>query len=185
MILGVFEIHKPYLNLDAANVYGPLGQLKYEGMESSLNYANGGLTVLAGGVWIRPELALNVAQPGMGSEPLGPVPLTLTADIDYAPTAWGPWAASFDWKWLSSRDATSDDQQKLPVLATVAAGVRYQWKSGDKSGTLRFDGYDLTNAQGLSPFAALWIAARAGPALRSDARGRPLMPAPRRGKQGT
>lgn len=149
MILGVFEIHKPYLNLDAANVYGPLGQLKYEGMESSLNYANDGLTVLAGGVWIRPQLALSVPQPGVGSEPLGPVPLTLTADIDYAPPAWGPWAVSLDWKWLSSRDATSDDQQKLPVLATVSAGFRYQWKSGDKSGTLRFDGYNLTNAQGL------------------------------------
>lgn len=149
MILGAFEIHKPYLNLDAENVYGPLGQLKYSGMESSLSYANAGLTILAGGVWIRPQLSLDVAQPGMGSEPLGPVPLTLTADVDYAPAAWGPWAASLDWKWLSSRDATSNDQQKLPVLATIAAGVRYQLKLGGKSATLRLDGFNLTNTQGL------------------------------------
>jgi outer membrane receptor protein involved in Fe transport len=77
------------------------------------------------------------------------VPLTLTANLDYAPTRWGPWAASFQWNRLSARVATQDDLQRLPPLATVGAGVRYQWKLHALSWTLRFDGFNLTDAEGL------------------------------------
>lgn len=150
LILGAFDIHKPYLNLDSANVYRSLGRLQNEGIESSLSYANAGLTVLAGGVLLRPHLDLDHPQPGViGSEPLGPVPLTLTANVDYAPARWGPWAASLEWNRLSSRYATSDNRQRLPPLATVGAGLRYQWQRGGNSWTLRFDGFNLSNAQGL------------------------------------
>jgi iron complex outermembrane receptor protein len=149
VILGVFDIHKPYLNLDAANLYRPLGRLRNEGIESSLSYANAGLTFLAGGVLVKPRVDLSVPQPGVGSEPLGPVPLTLTANIDYAPPGWGPWAASVQWNRLSSRYSTIDNLQRLPPLVTVAAGVRYQWKLRDNSWTLRFDGFNLANTQGL------------------------------------
>jgi iron complex outermembrane receptor protein len=150
VIFGAFDIHKPYLNLDSLNVYRPLGRLHNEGVESSLSYSNAGLTVLAGGVLLKPHVDLTVPQPGViGSEPLGPVPLTLTVNLDYAPAQWGPWAASVQWNRLSSRYATSDDRQRLPPLATVGAGVRYQWKLREDSWTLRFDGFNLTNAQGL------------------------------------
>jgi iron complex outermembrane recepter protein len=150
LILGVFDIHKPYLNLDAANFYRPLGRLYNEGLETSLSYTNAGLTLLAGGVWLRPRVDLNVAQPGAtGNEPIGPVPLTLTANLDYAPPSWGPWAGSLEWNRLSSRYSTSDDLQRLPPLATVGAGARYQWKLREHSWTLRFDGFNLANGQGL------------------------------------
>ena len=150
LIFGAFDIHKPYLNVDSENVYRPLGRLQNEGLESSLSYSNAGLTVLAGGVWIRPRVDLTVPEPGViGPEPLGPVPLTLTANLDYAPPQWGPWAASLLWNRLSSRYATSDDRQQLPPLSTWGAGVRYQWKVRAGSWTLRFDALNLTNAQGL------------------------------------
>jgi iron complex outermembrane receptor protein len=150
VIFGAFDIHKPYLNVDLDDVYRPLGRLHNEGLESSLSYSNAGFTVLAGGVWIKPHVDLAVPEPGIvGSEPLGPVPLTLTANLDCAPPQWGPWAASLQWNRLSSRYATSDDLQRLPPLATVAAGLRYQWKLRENSWTLRFDALNLTNAQGL------------------------------------
>jgi len=124
--------------------------LHNEGLESSLSYANAGFTVLAGGVLIQPRVDLNVPEPGIiGSEPLGPVPLTLTANLDCAPPQWGPWAASLQWNRLSSRYETTDDRLRLPPLATLAAGVRYQWKLRENSWTLRFDAFNLTNAQGL------------------------------------
>jgi hypothetical protein len=53
------------------------------------------------------------------------------------------------WNRLSSRYATIDDRQRLPLLATVAPGLRYQWNVRENSWTLRFDGFNLTNAQGL------------------------------------
>ena len=150
LIFGAFDIHKPYLNLDLANVYRPLGRLRNEGLETSLTYTNSGLTVLAGGVWLRPHVELSIPQPGVtAGEPIGPVPLTLTANIDYAPPRFSPWAASLQWNFLSSRYATNDDLRTLPAFATLGAGVRYQWKYGEKSWTLRFDGFNLNNAQGL------------------------------------
>jgi iron complex outermembrane receptor protein len=150
VIFGAFDIHKPYLNVDSDDVYRPLGRLHNEGLESSLSYANAGFTVLAGGVLIQPRVDLNVPEPGIiGSEPLGPVPLTLTANLDCAPPQWGPWAASLQWNRLSSRYETTDDRLRLPPLATLAAGVRYQWKLRENSWTLRFDAFNLTNAQGL------------------------------------
>ena len=150
VIFGVFDIHKPYLNLDANSVYRTLGRLHNEGLESSLSYSNAGLTVLAGAVLLRPHVDLTIPQPGIiGSEPLGPVPLTLTASFDYAPVRWGPWAASLQWDRLSSRYATSDDRQQLPSYATLNAGIRYQWKLREYSWTLRFDGFNLFNAQAL------------------------------------
>lgn len=150
LIVGAFEIHKPYLNLDAASVYRTLGRLRTEGVETSLSYSKSGITMLAGGVLLKPQVQFSIPQPGAtGSEPIGPVPLTLTANLDCSPPSWGPWAASLQWNRLSSRYATSDDRRTLPALATTGAGVRYQWKAGENSWTIRLDGFNLTNAQGL------------------------------------
>src|SRR5208282_2367877 len=55
-ILGAFDIHKPYVNLDAANFYGDIGRLRNEGLETSLSYSNSGLTLLGGGVYLRPRV---------------------------------------------------------------------------------------------------------------------------------
>lgn len=149
VILGFFDIHKPYLNLDAAGVYRPLGRLRNEGIETSVAYNRSGLTLLVGGVLIRPDLQLDQPQTGIGSTPLGPVPLTLTANLDYAPARFAPWAASLQWNRLSPREATSDALQQLPAIATLGAGLRYQWARHDYSWTLRLDCFNLTNAEGL------------------------------------
>jgi hypothetical protein len=77
------------------------------------------------------------------------VPLTVMANVDYAPPRWGPWAASLQWNRLSSRVATTDNSAYLPVLATLGAGVRYHWTLRSRPWTLRLDGFNLTDARGL------------------------------------
>ena len=149
-ILGAFEIHKQYFNLDAANVYTQLGWVQYRGLETSLSFSNAGLTLLAGGVLLKPEVDRAIAEPGAtGPIPLGPVPLTLTANADYAPPRWGPWAASLQWNRLSSRVATTDNSLYLAPLATLGVGVRYRMTLLAHPWTARLDGYNLTNAAGL------------------------------------
>jgi iron complex outermembrane recepter protein len=150
LILGAFEIHKPYFNVDAENIYTQLGWLQYRGLETSLSYNDSGLTVLLGGVFLRPRVSRVIPEPGAsGDIPLGPVPLTVTANLDYAPTRWGPWAASLQLNRLSSRVATTDNGINLPPLATVAAGLRYHWTLHSRPWSLRLDGYNLTDARGL------------------------------------
>ena len=106
--------------------------------------------MLLGGVYLRPRVTRLIAEPGAtGDVPLGPVPLTVTANVDYAPPRWGPWAASLQWSRLSSRVATTDNSNYLPALSTLAAGVRYRWTFRSHPWTLRLDGFNLTNSRGL------------------------------------
>jgi iron complex outermembrane receptor protein len=150
LIFGAFDIRKPYFSVDAANVYTQLGRLQYRGLETSLSCNGGGLTVLLGGVLLQPRVTRVIPEPGAtGDVPLGPVPLTVMANVDYAPPRWGPWAASLQWNRLSSRVATTDNSAYLPVLATLGAGVRYHWTLRSRPWTLRLDGFNLTDARGL------------------------------------
>jgi iron complex outermembrane receptor protein len=149
-VLGAFDIHKPYFNSDVANVYTQLGRVEHRGLETSLSFNDSGLTLLGGGVFLRPRVQREIAEPGAtGDVPLGPVPLTLTVNIDYAPPQWGPWAASMQWNRLSTRVATTNDATYLPSLATLGAGVRYHWMHLTHPWTVRLDGANLTDSRGL------------------------------------
>ena len=150
LIVGGFEIHKAYFNLDAANVYTALGRVSHRGVETSVTYADQGLTFVAGGVWLRPRVERTAPEPGAtGDVPLGPVPITLTANVDYAPPRWHPWAASLQLNWQSARVSTADDRYRLPPLATVAAGLRYESKWHGHPLSVRFDALNLANSTGL------------------------------------
>ena len=150
VIFGAFEIKKSYFNLDTSNVYTQLGTVRHRGLESSVTYADRGITLVAGGVLLKPHVERVLAEPGAtGSVPIGPVPLVLDVNLDWAPPNWHPWAASVQWKRLSSRVATGDDRYWLPPLATLAAGVRYESKLRSHPVTVRLDGFNLTNARGL------------------------------------
>ena len=99
---------------------------------------------------IQPRVERTLPEPGAtGDVPLGPVPLTLTANLDYAPPQWGP---------VGSLPAVEpplvpggNDRQRdyLPALTTIAAGVRYHWTLRARPWTLRLDGFNLTDAHGL------------------------------------
>ena len=150
VIVGAFEIKKSYFNLDPLNVYGDLGTIRHRGLESSITYADRGVTLVAGGVLLKPHVDRVVPEPGAtGLVPIGPVPLVLNVNLDCAAASWHPWAASLQWKRLSSRVATNDDQYWLAPLSTLAAGVRYESKLDGHPLSVRLDGTNLTNARGL------------------------------------
>jgi iron complex outermembrane receptor protein len=150
VVFGAFEIDKAYLNLDAANVYTVLGSIRHRGLESSMTYAHEGLKLVAGGVLLRPRVERNLLEPGAtGLVPIGPVPLTLTINADYAPGRWHPWAASLQWNYLSARVVTSDDRYWLPQFTTISAGVRYESTIWNHPFRVRFDTVNLTDARGL------------------------------------
>lgn len=150
LILGGFRIDKPYINLDTADVYRSLGRIQSSGIETSLSYENGGFTLLGGGVMLKPRIDSSVSQSQLpGTEPLGPVPLTLTINLDAAPPAWGPWAAGLAWNRLSSRPETLNDQTWLPAVMTLDGNIRNQWKWSEGSATLSLGVTNLFNAHAL------------------------------------
>jgi len=151
VILGAFDIHKPYFNVGVDNVYRQLGRVEHRGLEGSMSYSDAGLTLLLGGVLLRSHVERVLPEPGAtGSVPLGPVPLTLTANADYSPARWHGWGASLQLNRLSARVATTDDLVYLPAFTTLGAGVRYQWLWFTHPWTVRLDGFNLTDAPGLN-----------------------------------
>lgn len=150
LILGAFDIDKVYFNLDTSNLYTALGTIRHHGLESSLNYSDDGLTVVAGGVLLRQHIERRVPEQGAtGFAALGPVPLVLELNADYAPARWHPWAGSIQWTRLSARVATTDDQYWLPPLAMLSLGLRYESKARSHPLTVRFDATNVTDARGL------------------------------------
>lgn len=152
LVLGAFDIHKIYFNLGEGDIYRALGAINHRGLETSLTFsdAEAGITLVAGGVWIRPRVARTAIEPGATSDvPIGPVPLVLTGNLDVAPPRWQPFAASLQWNWYSSRVGTTDDRYKLPPLTILSAGLRYAGRFRDHPLAIRVDALNLTDSKGL------------------------------------
>jgi iron complex outermembrane recepter protein len=150
LLLGAFSIHKTYFGVDAANVYRSLGDITSQGIESSATLTDrDGLTVVAGAVWLRPDVQIPEQGNG-GSVPVGPVPRTINVNVDYSPARWNRWAASLNWTSLSSRVQTSDGSYSLAPLKTLNVGVRYGFGLFGGKCSIRFDAGNVTNAAGLT-----------------------------------
>ena len=152
LLLGVFKIHKTYFGADSAQRYAAIGDISARGVESSATWTRPqGLTVIAGAVWLRPQVERQVGGIGAtGEVPIGPVPGTINVNVDYAPGNWRGWGTSLQWKWLSARVSTSDDRYHLPPLNTLNLGVRYTAKLLAHPWSLRLDVGNVTNSRGLS-----------------------------------
>jgi iron complex outermembrane receptor protein len=152
LLLGVFDVHKAYFNLDLSDRYRQLGEVSNRGIEGSATLGGAdGLTVVAGFVLIKPRVERQITELGSpGTVPVGTVPGTVNVNVDYAPARWNGWAASLQWTSLSSRVETDDDRHELPPLSTLNAGLRYASKLFNRAYSARFDVMNVTNAAGLT-----------------------------------
>lgn len=152
LLLGGFKIHKTFFSLDALDRYTQIGDISSRGVESSATWTGlAGLTVVAGAVWLRPEVDRQVASlGGAGPVPIGPVPRTINVNVDYAPHENSGLGVSAQWLSLSSRVETSDDRYSLPPLETLSMGVRYLFRVLDRQCSVRLDVGNITNAAGLN-----------------------------------
>jgi iron complex outermembrane receptor protein len=150
-LLGAFEVHKAYFNLDTDDAYSQLGQIRHRGLEASATLNDGrGLVAVLGGVWLQgrllntpPEIA------ALGTTPLGTVPLQLNADLDYAPPRVKPWAFACGWQFTSSRPATTNGAQQLPAYSVLSFAVRYEFRVFGHPALVRFDADDVGDSTGM------------------------------------
>jgi iron complex outermembrane receptor protein len=160
VLLGAFEVHKAYFNLDSAGRYEQLGNISSRGVEGSATVNSAaGLKVVAGIVLLKPEVERrSPALGGEGTVPVGPVPRTININVDYAPASWGRWAAAAQWSSLSSRVEVNNDHAKLPPLSTLNLSARYKLSLLHRPCSVRLDAANVTNATGLtiSPLFAVF-----------------------------
>jgi iron complex outermembrane recepter protein len=139
IIAGVFELQKPYFNLDANNVDRELGIQQAKGVELSIageltKYLHVNIGALEGKVSISGP---NLAAEKVGSIALGQPRLTYVANADYT-LPWWP-AASLDASatHFGTAPASVDNGIYVPAVTLVNVGGRYQFTAFGKKSSLR------------------------------------------------
>ena len=147
LIAGVFEIEKPYFNLDRSDVDRVLGLQRAAGLELSasgevIRNFNLAAAVLWGEVKV---IGPNLRAEGVGSAALNQARLTTTVNASYK----FPWAAalSADLSILhfGPYPASIDDRAQAPGGTVVALGGRYRFKMLGAPATLRVQVQNLTD----------------------------------------
>jgi iron complex outermembrane receptor protein len=137
-IAGVFEITKPYFNLDAASRFRQLGQLRHRGVELSLaGQVLDGLNVVAGTVFLDAEVTGELVDSGViGSKPVGAIERHSIASIDYRfPDS--PFSVDAFFEETGDRIANVANTLVVPPRAVLALGGRYRFKIGKSNALIR------------------------------------------------
>lgn len=156
VIIGGFEVRKPYLNLDPAGRFGPLGDVVNRGLEVSLSGPiTSGLSLVAGVVLLDPQVTGDAVVRGLtGPRPVGAIRRRVEAGADWRP-GFAP-GLSFDVNVssASSQVATVNNLVHIPARTIVDFGGRYAFKLARQPAVLRvtwgnvgdFQGWELRGA---------------------------------------
>lgn len=154
LVAGVFEIEKPYFDLDELNVYRQVGTTRNRGIELSLaGEVTRQLTVVAGITAIDPIVTYSTTGGTREREAVGPVPGLIRANFQYRLPAVEGLMIEAKVESTSKRYARYDTV-RLPAVTTVDAGVRYDTQVLGRAATLRLQLFNLTNEYGLTPEAS-------------------------------
>jgi iron complex outermembrane receptor protein len=148
-VVGAFQIRKPYFNLDDSGFYRGIGELQHRGVETSVSFADRGVTIIAGAVVLQPRDERASLAGRIVEVPLGPVPGTFNVNADAAPDWWKGWGASLQWRWLSSRSVTNDGSRHLAPLSTLNIGGRYYRRLVLHPWSVRLDIFNVANDLGI------------------------------------
>jgi iron complex outermembrane receptor protein len=137
LVAGVFDVQKPYFNLDPARVYRELGEVRHRGVELSLaGKPVEGLSVVAGAVLLDGEVTGELVELGrIGSRPVGLTERRILMNLDYQ-LPWTP-NLSVDLAMQSTGDRAASgapqptlggEQLILPGRTTLDLGARWRFQ---------------------------------------------------------
>jgi iron complex outermembrane recepter protein len=137
-IAGVFEITKPYFNLDDANRFRQLGALQHRGLELSLaGQIAEGLNVVAGTLFLDAKVKGEEVESGkIGGKPIAAIERYSILSIDYRfPDS--PISIDAFMEETGDRIANAKNTLVVPPRAVLAVGGRYRFKIGKSDALIR------------------------------------------------
>jgi iron complex outermembrane receptor protein len=154
LVAGVFDVQKPYFNLDPARLYRELGEVRHRGVELSLAGSPlKGLSVVAGAVLLDGEVSGELVELGrIGPKPVGQTERRLLLNADYQ-LPWNP-ALSVDLAVNSTGDraassapspALDGEQFTLAGRTTIDLGGRWRFRTPVANGVLRIQVQNVTD----------------------------------------
>lgn len=147
LVAGVFQVEKPYFNVNAANVFGPLGTVRHRGVELSLSGTlTEGLRVVAGMTLIQARLSGEPVTRGIvGPIPPGPRPRFALASLTYQPPSWGGFSVDAQVFSNSGKVAHSDNLLNSEGWTEFNLGARYAFTFFGAPASLRVQAFNLGN----------------------------------------
>ena len=148
LIAGIFEIEKPYFNLDTSSVDRALGLQRATGLELSasgevVRNLNIAVAVLCGEVKV---IGPNLSAEGVGSIALNQTKLTSTINASYVLPPLPALSADMSVLHFAPYPASVDDVAHGSQGTIIALGGRYRFKTRRAPTTLRVQVQNLTNA---------------------------------------
>jgi len=150
MVAGVFDVSKPYFNVDTANVFGELGRVINRGVEASFaGPVTPELSLVAGAVLLWPRVTGEAVTRGLiGPKPVGTIGQQLALSADWRPV-FAP-GASLDMRlsYRSPEIATVSNLTSVPSRLVIDLGGRYALDLGEQPAVIRVQISNLFNENG-------------------------------------
>jgi iron complex outermembrane receptor protein len=146
VVAGLFSVRKPYYNVDSSGTYTWLGTESHRGVELSLNAEPGhGLTIVAGAVFMSPEVAVAEGVAGVGTAPVNQPRSILQLAADYQLPPCPRCSLDVTATRQGSVPVRLDDGAYNPAQTIVNVGARYRFTMAGKAATLRVQVQNVTN----------------------------------------
>jgi len=146
-VVGVFDVRKPYFNLDDVNFYRRLGEVRHRGVEGSVSGDVAPfVSMVAGAVLLDPRITGELVENGMiGARPVGTSRSRIILALDVHPERWQ--GSSFDVQITRHGGSFADQANavRLPSRSTVALGVRHRLRLAHRDVVARVQVTNLFN----------------------------------------
>ena len=138
-VVGVFDVSKPYFNLDQTGRFRRLGDVRHRGVEMSLaGQVAPGLNVVAGNVFVDAEVSGEEVDRGLiGRKPVASYVRHTIAAVDYRLPWYRPLSFDAATEMTSKRVADRADTLYIPARGVLSLGTRYRFKAGKADLLLR------------------------------------------------
>jgi len=160
VVAGVFQVEKPYYAINAANIFGPSGDVRHRGFEFSVaGRLLEGLTVVGGAVLLEPRVSGEALSQGLiGKVPVGPNPRAVILSVQYQPSAWNGLGVEGTVTDNAGQVASNDNRLSIKGITQLNLGVRYAFRVNATSMSARAQVYNVTNAfgWGVNTSGSLW-----------------------------
>jgi iron complex outermembrane receptor protein len=150
MIAGVFQVSKPYFNLDAAGRFDVLGEVINRGIEASVaGPITPELSLVAGASLLWPRVTGDAVTRGLvGQQPVGAIGQRFEVAADWRPGIVDGLSFDMRMSYRSPEIATVNNLVSVPVRTIVDLGGRYRFKLAGNEAVLRVQASNLFDQQG-------------------------------------
>ena len=139
LVVGAFDVRKPYFNLDPDLVYRQLGTVRHRGVEISLaGEPISGLNIVAGAVLMKPRVTGAGVDLGViGERPVGQAERSASAYFDYRLPFLPQLSVNLGIQHLGKRPGNVENTLMVPGRTLVDVGGRYRFAISRLPATFR------------------------------------------------